>query len=104
MTGPMQKQFRDAKKMMKDMMEQQEQLQSADYEASAGGGMVTAKVNGRFELLSLKIEKACIDPEDPEMLSDLVTAAVNEALRRARDAQEQSVAGLTAGLKLPGLF
>lgn len=104
MTGPMQKQLKDAQRMMKEMMEQQEKLQSATYEATAGGGMVTAAVNGKFELLTLKIEKDCIDPSDPEMLSDLVRAAVNEAIRSAQNAQQQSLSGLTAGMKLPGLF
>ncbi len=101
MTGPMGKQLKDAKKMMKQMMEEQEKLQEAAYEAASGGGMVTAKVNGKFELLSLVIEKDCIDPEDPEMMSDLVLAAVNEAIRKARDAQEQSLGALTSGMNLP---
>ncbi|MBI3892622.1 MAG: YbaB/EbfC family nucleoid-associated protein [Candidatus Wallbacteria bacterium] len=101
MTGPMQKQMKDAQRMMKELMEQQEKLQSATYEAASGGGMVTASVNGKFELLSLKIEKECIDPNDPEMMADLVRAAVNEAIRRAQEAQSQSIAGMTAGLKLP---
>lgn len=104
MTGPMGKQMRDAKRLMRDMMEQQEKLQESTFEATSGGGMVLARVNGKFDLIALKIEKDCIDPEDPEMLSDLVLAAVNEAVKRARDTQEQSFAGLTAGMKIPGLF
>jgi len=94
--------FKQAKKMQNEMAAQQEKLEVCTYEASSGGGMVVVKATGKMEILSVTINKECIDPEDPEMLADLVKAAVNEALRKAKEAAEQSLSSLTAGLKLPG--
>ena len=99
----LQKLFKQAKKMQNEMAQEQEKLQGALYEASSGGGMVVVKVTGKMELESITINKECIDPSDPEMLCDLVKAAVNEALRKAREAAEQSMSSLTAGLKIPGM-
>ncbi|MGN1007063.1 MAG: YbaB/EbfC family nucleoid-associated protein, partial [Aristaeellaceae bacterium] len=74
------------------------------FEATAGGGMATAKVNGKKELISLTIKPEAVDPDDVEMLQDLVVAAVNEALRAAGDAMEQELGRMTGGLSMPGLF
>jgi DNA-binding YbaB/EbfC family protein len=99
----LQKLFKQAKKMQNDMAQEQEKLQANVYEGSAGGGMVIAKVNGKMELVSIAINRECIDPDDPEMLCDMVKGAVNEALRKAHESAEQSMSALTSGLKIPGL-
>ena len=72
--------------------------------ASAGGGMVTVRVNGDQEILAVSIEPAAVDPEDVEMLQDLIAAATNEALKKAKEAMQGEMAQLTGGLKIPGLF
>ena len=94
-------------KMMKDLQKMQSQLQekidALEIEATAGGGMVTARMNGRKELLSIRLSPEAITPDDPELLGDLVVAAVNEAGRKV-DAEIQGMTqGLAGGLKLPGL-
>ncbi len=88
------------------MKELQEGLESEEISASAGGGMVTARVNGKGDLTGLAIEPEVIDPEDREMLEDLVVAAVAEAQKRARDLSEERMRGAAGGLpvQLPGLF
>jgi len=73
-------------------------------EASAGGGMVVAAVNGKFELVALRIEKDAVNPEDVEMLQDLVVAAVNEGIRRAQEMVSGEMSKLTGGLRIPGLL
>ena len=82
----------------------EEELETREYEASAGGGMVTVKVSGKKELLSIEIKPEAVDPDDVEMLQDLVLAAVNEALRTANDTTEREMNKLTGGLNMPGLF
>ncbi len=94
-------------KMMKDLQKMQSQLQekidALEIEATAGGGMVTARMNGRKELLSIRLSPEAITPDDPELLGDLVVAAVNEAGRKV-DAEIQGMTqGLAGGLKLPGM-
>ncbi len=91
---------RQAQKMQQDMLKMQEELETREYEASAGGGMVTAKVNGKHEVIALTIEPDAVDPEDIEMLQDTVMAAVNEAFRKADAAQAESMNRLTGGLNL----
>lgn len=93
--------MKQVQKMQSEMMERGQKLQTMEYEATAGGGMVVARVNGKMEVISLKIQKACIDPEDPDMLQDMVKAAVNEAIRKAREDAEKSLQSLGAGM--PGL-
>ena len=82
----------------------QEELEAREYEASAGGGMVNVKVNGKRELLSIEIKPEAVDPDDVEMLQDLVMAAVNEGLRTASDTMEREMGKLTGGINMPGLF
>lgn len=79
-------------------------MEAREYEASAGGGVVTAKVNGKRELLALSIKPEAVDPEDVEMLEDTVMAAVNEALRLAAETTEKEMGKLTGGFNIPGLF
>ena len=102
--GNMQQLARQAQKLQQQMTKKQEEIEAREFEATAGGGMATAKVNGKKELLSLTIKPEAVDPEDVEMLQDLVVAAVNEALRAAGDAMEQELGKMTGGLSMPGLF
>lgn len=102
--GNMQAMARQAQKLQQKMMEMQAELEAREYEASAGGGVVTARVNGKKELLALSIKPEAVDPEDVEMLEDTVMAAVNEALRTASETTEKEMGKLTGGLNIPGLF
>ena len=95
--------MRQVQKMQEDMARMQEELESATFEAAAGGGMVRAVVNGSKELAALTIDPEAVDPEDVEMLQDLVVAAVNEALRAAEAASSENMSKLTGGLDLGGL-
>jgi len=96
--------MRQAQLMQKKMQQMQEDLANRTVEASAGGGMVTVVAKGSQDIVSIKIDKAVVDPEDVDMLQDLVLAAVNDALKKARDMQQSEMAALTGGLKIPGLF
>ena len=96
--------IKQAQKMQQDMVKMQEELESKEYDATAGGGMVKAVVNGKHELLSLSIHPEAVDPEDVEMLQDMVVAAVNEAMRKAEAEAAQNMSKLTGGLNLGGLF
>jgi nucleoid-associated protein EbfC len=103
----MQQLLKQAQKMQQDMMAAQEQLKHETVEASAGGGMVTVVVSGDLAVKSIRIDPDAIDPEDPEMLSDLVLAAVNEGLRSAQEMAASKLGGITGGLGgglgLPGM-
>lgn len=92
--------LKQAQKMQQDMMRMQQELQEKEYEAKAGGGVVSATVNGKHELKNLTIDPEAVDPEDVEMLQDLVVSAVNEALRQAGEAMDKSMDGITGGLDL----
>lgn len=102
--GNMQQLARQAQKLQQQMNKMQEELETREFEAAAGGGMVTVKVNGRKELLSVEIKPEAVDPDDVEMLQDLVLAAVNEALREATETTEREMSKLTGGMSMPGLF
>lgn len=96
--------IKQAQKMQQDMLKMQEEMESKEYDATAGGGMVKAVVNGKHELLSLTINPEAVDPEDVEMLQDMVVAAVNEAMRKGETEAAQNMSKLTGGLNLGGLF
>ncbi|WP_423326246.1 YbaB/EbfC family nucleoid-associated protein [Deferribacter abyssi] len=98
--------MKQAQKMQKKMLEIQEEAAKEVVEASAGGGMVTAKVNGKQELIEIKIEKDVVDPEDVEMLQDLIIAAVNEAIKKSQELMQEKMNQLTGGLGLnfPGIL
>lgn len=98
--------MRQAKEMQDRMKQVQEEAGAKVIEASSGGGMVTVRVNGRQEVLSIRIEPDIVDTEDMDMLQDLVTAAVNEGLQRSRKIMEEEMKKLTGGLgiNIPGLF
>lgn len=93
-----------AQKMQEEMLKIQEEMESKTYEAAAGGGMVKAAVSGQHELKSITIEPEAVDPDDVEMLQDMIIAAVNEAMRKAAEDQASSMSKLTGGLNLGGLF
>ena len=91
-------------KMQQDMAKAQEEVEQTQFTASVGGGVVTAVVTGKKELAALTIKPEAVDPEDVEMLQDLVISAVNEALRQADEAMNNSMNSLTGGLNIPGLM
>ena len=101
------KMLQQVQEMQSQMAKAQEELAKETVEASAGGGMVTVKATGALEIVEIKIDPKAIDPNDPEMLADMVLAAVNEAIRSARSLQETKLGGLAGGalggLGLPGL-
>jgi nucleoid-associated protein EbfC len=97
------KMMKQVQKMQAEMLEAQEQLKDEVVEASAGGGMVKVKMTGGLDLKEIKIDPDAIDPEDAEVLEDMITAAVNEALRSAQELAESKLGGATGGLGLPGL-
>ncbi len=102
--GNMQSMLKQAQKMQEDMQTAQAELEAKEYTASSGGNMVEATVNGKHEVISLKINPDVVDPDDVEMLEDLVLAAVNEAIRAASSDSEQTMGAITGGLNLPGMF
>ena len=95
--------LKQAQKMQKKIQESQEELSSKIIEASSGGGMVKVTMNGNQEIISLKIEKEVVDPDDVEMLEDLVVAAIEEAKKKVKELVETEMSGLTGGIKIPGL-
>ncbi len=106
MSMDMNKMFQQVQQMQADMLKAQEELANERVEASVGGGMVTVTANGSGEIVSVKIAKDAIDPDDPETLEDLVLAGVNEALRNAQDLAQSKLGGVAGDLKglgLPGL-
>ena len=100
--GNMQQMMKQAQKMQQQMMKMQEELDARTYEASSGGGMVKATVSGKRELLSLEINPQAADPEDTELLQDMILAAVNEALREGEETREKEMNRLGGGMG--GLF
>jgi len=96
--------IRQAQKMQEEMLKAQQEIEVTEFEATSGGGAVSAKVSGKKELLSLTIAPEAVDPDDTEMLQDIIIAAVNEAIRKADDAMNDNMSKLTGGLNLGGLF
>lgn len=94
----MQQLMRQAQKMQQAMVEAQEKLDEAEYEASAGGGVVNVKVSGKREITSITIDPQVVDPDDVEMLQDLIMAAVNEALRQGEEAREATMNRMAPGM------
>ena len=94
--------MKQAKMMQKQMEKVQEELKDMEFEASAGGGAVKITVNGEQEVLKIKVNKDIIDPEDIEMLEDMVLVAVNDAIKQSKDEAKNKLAGLTGGLNIPG--
>lgn len=104
MPGQMNSMMKQVQKMQKDMQKMQEEIAQKEVEATVGGGMVKVKANGRKEILSIEINKEAVDPDDVEMLEDLVLTAVNQALEKADELGSSALGSLTGGLNIPGLF
>ncbi|MBM7606752.1 DNA-binding YbaB/EbfC family protein [Metabacillus crassostreae] len=102
--GNMQKMMKQMQKMQKDMAKAQEELVEKTVEGSAGGGMVSVVVNGQKELIEVNIKEEVVDPEDIEMLQDLVLAATNDALKKMDDLTNETMGQFTKGMNLPGMF
>jgi nucleoid-associated protein EbfC len=102
--GNMQKQLQQMQIMQRKMEEVQEELNTREVEATAGGGAVSVKVNGRKQLVALKIKPEAMDPDDIEMLEDLIIVATNEALRQMEEMSESEIGKVTGGLSIPGLI
>lgn len=101
--GNMQAQIRQAQAMQRQMEELQEELGTREFTATAGGGAISVTANGKKELRALQIDKEVVDPDDVEMLQDLILAAVNEVMRQVDEASESEMSRLTGGFGIPGL-
>jgi len=95
--------MKQAQQLQSKMAKMQEELSEKTVEASAGGGMIVAVANGRQELVSIQIEREVIDPDDAEMLQDLIMAAVNDALNRAKEMMNEEMGKVTQGMNIPGM-
>lgn len=104
MPGNMNQLLKQAQKMQDNMQKMQQELEAKEFEVSVGGGAVTVKVNGKKELLDINMKPEVVDPDDIEMLQDLVISAVNEALRKVDDAQSSQMSKMAGGMNIPGLF
>jgi DNA-binding YbaB/EbfC family protein len=104
--GPsnMQSMLKQAQKMQEDMAQKQAELEEREYETSAGGGVVNVKINGKKEILSVKIDPEVVDPDDVETLEDLVTAAVNEAIKTVEAISAEEMQKITGSMSIPGMF
>ena len=104
--GPqnMQAMLRQAQKMQEDMAAKQEELNAREYDISAGGGVVKVKINGMREILAIDLQPEIVDPDDIETLSDILVAAVNEAIKRVDDTNHAELNKITGPMNLPGLF
>ena len=96
--------MKQAQKMQQDMLRMQEEMERKTYKATTGGGMVTAEVSGKHQLVNLTIKEEAVDPDDVDMLQDMIIAAVNEAMRTADGDAANNMSRLTGGLNLGGLF
>ena len=104
--GPqnMQAMIRQAQKMQEDMAAKQEELNAREYDVSAGGGVVNVKINGQREILAIDLQPEIVDPDDIETLSDILVAAVNEAIKRVDDTNNAELNKITGPMNLPGFF
>ena len=96
--------IRQAQKMQEDMEAKQAELEECEYDISAGGGVVGVKINGKKEILAIDIKPEIVDPDDIETLSDILVAAVNEAIKRVEEANSAEMAKITGNLNMPGMF
>ena len=100
----MQSMIRQAQKMQEDMAAKQEELDAREYEVNAGGGVVTVKINGKKEILSIDLDPEIVDPDDVETLTDLLVAGVNEAIKRVETTNAAEMEKITGSMGLPGMF
>ena len=102
--GNMQSMLKQAQKMQEDMANLQAELEEREYDVAAGGGVVNVKINGKKEIVSVKIEPEVVDPDDIETLEDLITAAVNEAIKKVESVSQDEMSKITGSMSLPGMF
>ena len=102
--GNMNQMLKQAQKMQEDMANLQADLEQREYTATSGGGMIEVTVDGKHLIKSIKINPDAVDPDDSEMLEDLITVAVNEAISNASKTSEEEMGAITSGLNMPGLF
>jgi len=103
MQGPLKNLMKQAQQMQAKLARVQEEMKTREVEATAGGGMVSVRANGAQEVLAIRIEREIVNPDDVEMLQDLVKAAVNEALRKSREMVAEEMGKITGGMGIPGL-
>ena len=96
--------IKQAQKMQEDMAAKQEELDAREYEVKAGGGVVTVKINGKREVLAIDIQPEIVDPDDIETLSDILVAAINEAIKRVNETNEREMQSITGQMSMPGMF
>jgi DNA-binding YbaB/EbfC family protein len=96
--------IKQAQKMQEDMAAKQAELDEREYDISAGGGVVGVKINGKREILSIDIKPEIVDPDDVEMLSDILVAAINEAIKRGNETNEREMGAITGQMSMPGMF
>ncbi|TRW26059.1 YbaB/EbfC family nucleoid-associated protein [Criibacterium bergeronii] len=104
MPGNMNNMMKQVQKMQKDMQKMQEEIAQKEVDATVGGGMVKVVANGKKEIVSISINKEAVDPDDVEMLEDMVLTAVNQALEKVDELTNSSLGSITGGLNLPGMF
>ena len=104
--GPsnMQSMIKQAQKMQEDMAAKQAELEEKEYDVAAGGGVINVKINGKKEILSVKIDPEVIDPDDAETLEDLIVAAVNEAIKKVEAVSADEMQKITGSMSIPGMF
>ena len=102
--GNMQQLMRQAQKMQQQMLQKQEELDAREYEGTAGGGAVACKISGKRQLISLTIQPDAVDPDDVEMLQDMIKALINEAIAKVDAINSAEMEKVTGGLNLPGVF
>ena len=100
----MQSMIKQAQKMQEEMAEKQAELEACEYDIAAGGGVINVKINGKKELLSVKIDPEVVDPDDVETLEDLIVAAVNESIKKVEAVYNEEMQKITGSMGVPGLF
>ena len=101
--GHMQSMIKQAQKMQEDMADKQAELEAREYEVNAGGGVLTVKINGKKEILSVKLAEEIVDPDDVETLEDLIVAGVNEAIKKVEADASAEMSKITGGMNIPGM-
>ena len=101
--GNMQSMIKQAQKMQEDMADKQAELEAREYEVNAGGGVLTVKINGKKEILSVKLAEEIVDPDDVETLEDLIVAGVNEAIKKVEADASAEMSKITGGMNIPGM-
>jgi len=96
--------IKQAQKMQQDMLRMQEEMEQSEFEATSGGGAVTVKMSGKKELTAISIKPEAVDPDDVEMLEDLILTAVNEVIKKVDSASANKMSSITGGLNIPGMF